>query len=147
MKRYLVLALMILLPITGLAADSSYFRYNAETDIWNKIKLIDNGDGTFSEQVGTTSSVSGTYSLQAKEAYSAPDSLTFTGTGVAWAFEVRNGSATFTIAGSSTTSLVATSGGSAGLSGFFEPTVTNPVLALTFLQTGATAQLIISGGQ
>lgn len=147
MKKYLALLMLVLLPLLAFAADSSYYRYNADTDLFNKIKLIDNGDGTFSEQVGTTSSIGGTFTLQAKEAYSAPDSLTLIGTGVVWAFEVRNGSATFTVAGSSQTTLIASSGGSASLNGRFEPAVTNPTLALIYLQAGATAQLILSGGQ
>jgi len=147
MRKYLALVMLVLLPLTAYSADTSYFRYDAEAKVWNKIKLIDNGDGTFSEQTSPAGLVTGTYTLQSKEAFSAPDSLTLTGTGTSWMFEVRNGSATFTVAGSSSTSVVAAGGGSAAISGNFMPTTTNPTISLTFLQAGATAQLILTGGQ
>ena len=145
MNKFLALILALALPITVAAADTQYFRYDTSTRSWNPVKLIDNGDGTFSEQVSIVGGVvgaTGAYKLISKESTSAPDSITFNGDATSWAFEVRGGSATFTVAGGSVTSVV-----SGVIGSDFNPIATDPVMSMISLEAGATAQMIIDGGQ
>jgi len=143
-KTILSVAGLMLFAVGIWAADSSYTIFDTATQERKQIKLIDNGDGTYSQSVQATAGalVGSDYALHSKIVTAAPDSLTFNGTGVSWAFEVRGGSATFTVAGSSSTTAFT----GQTYSDTFEPVAANPVLSLTFLQSGATAQLIISGG-
>jgi len=148
MKRFFAILVALAFPILALAADTSYLRYNASDNSWNSVKLIDNEDGTFSEGVAGSISigVSGTFKQIASELY-APGSITYNGTATSWLFEVRGGSCSFTVAGSSSTTLVPLSGGVASMSGVFNPPAISPILDMTFLQAGATAQLVMAGGQ
>ncbi len=126
------------------AADNHFNRFRTDTQETLPMKVIDNGDGTFSEAVVAVGAglASLDYSYQAKLSTFSPNSFTFNGIGTSWAFEVRGGSATFTVNSGSTTVCY---DGSPVSSQFFLP-VTNPVINLTFLGAGATAQMHIDGG-
>lgn len=94
MKRFLWLSLL-LLPATSLAADSYFIRWKTDTQDSRNIKLIDNGDGTYSEKVIVNSVLvsSSNYSLQTASFTVAIDTLTYDGTGLSWSVEVHGGDA------------------------------------------------------
>lgn len=69
--------------------------------------------------------------------------LTFTGIAKSWLFSVKGGGATFQVMSSS--SIVATSGDV--FQDDFAPYPTNPTMTLNTLDSGATAQMIISGAR
>lgn len=143
MNRHFFLGLFALaaFAVGSFAQDSTYNRRNSDTQQKLPMKVVDNGDGTFSMAVKDPSSASassGTYKLRGEVGFAAPATVSRTGTGASWIFQVLGGSATFRVNGGDP--IFAAKGSVLGDS--FVPVSVDPSIDVDFLEGGATFQVI-----
>jgi len=144
-KIIFAVGLLMALAYTGFAANSYYLIYKLDSAQSLRIKLLDNGDGTYSTQSGIYSVIisSTNYALHTNTFLVAPDSMTFVGTGISWSVEVTGGNAVFNVNGSSTTGIIE----GWKLNGSFGTGVVNATIYLESIDAGATFYARIEGAK
>lgn len=146
MKRIIfVVGLLMAFVCVGFAADSYYLIHKRDSRQDLRIKLLDNGDGTYSTQSGIFSVVitSTNYAMHTDTFLIAPDSMTFVGTGLTWSVEVTGGNAVFNVNNSSTTGIIE----GWKLNGSFGNGVVNATIYLESIDAGATFYTRIEGAK
>ena len=127
------------------AADTSHPVFDYTTRLTIRKKLVDNGDGTFSDSnPGSGASIaSKTWNLNSKRFFVAPATMTSSGIGLSFLFKVDGGSCSFSVGGSSEIFVL---DGERYMTDF-KQLILNPTIVIHRLNEGATIQAQIETAQ